>query len=191
MTALLFDLPEINLRRPSEPIIRAAEIERRYRWTLSRRWASGPLCAWCGCNPSNANGQSDDPTLWRMMGFAWRWGYGGIVVVNVLPFIAAKMTELRAWRASDAPYVDIARGENIGHVARVLALADLAVACWGNLPDPKDVALLAEGVTLTLGSEVDWHCIGTTNDGAPKHPMARGKHRVPDDAKPQRWRLAA
>ena len=28
-------------------------------------------------------------------------------------------------------------------------------------------------------------CLGTTQSGAPIHPMARGRHRVPDSASPR------
>lgn len=31
------------------------------------------------------------------------------------------------------------------------------------------------------------HCLGTTMNGAPIHPLARGKHRVPDDVQRRPW----
>src|SRR3546814_16042107 len=31
------------------------------------------------------------------------------------------------------------------------------------------------------------YCLGASSSGAPPHPMARGRHRVPDDALPQPW----
>lgn len=31
------------------------------------------------------------------------------------------------------------------------------------------------------------HCLGTTMTGAPIHPLARGKHRVPDDVQRRPW----
>jgi hypothetical protein len=189
MSALLFDLPDApSPTKPPEPIIRAAEVEGDCRWTLSRRWGPGPLMACVGNNPSYADARRDDPTMWRVMGFAFRWGFGGVVMLNVYPFITPDMDKLRAWAATDLPAVHIATGYNLDRVAGALELADLHVAAWGNLPDPDDVSEFLYGLEANLGREVDWHCLGTTNSGAPTHPMARGKHRVPDDAKPVRWR---
>jgi hypothetical protein len=74
-----------ELRRPPEPIERTALIEGDYRWSLTRRWAPGPLLPWCGCNPSRADAEIDDPTIWREMTFAWRWGYGGIIKSLAVP----------------------------------------------------------------------------------------------------------
>jgi hypothetical protein len=191
MNALLFDLPpEAAPTKPPEPIVRAAEVEGDYRWTLSRRWNAGPLCAVVGCNPSYADADRDDPTMWRVMGFAFRWGFGGVTMLNIYPFITPGIRALRDWRNCEVPAVDIAIGENISRAAKTLTLADLRIAAWGNLPDPDDVAVFIEGLTLALGRTVSWHCIGTTNSGAPKHPMARGVHGVPDSAQPMPWRPA-
>lgn len=32
-------------------------------------------------------------------------------------------------------------------------------------------------------------CLGTTGSGAPKHPLARGKHRIPADFAPVAWEM--
>jgi hypothetical protein len=37
----------------------------------------------------------------------------------------------------------------------------------------------------------DLWCWGTNADGSPKHPMARGKHRIPADQPPILWRAKA
>lgn len=186
----LFDFTDAPvLTKPREPIFRAADIDPPYRWTASRRWAPGPLCAWLGNNPSDADGRRDDPSMWRMMGFSFRWGFGGIVVLNVTPFIASKMSDLRAWLRADEhnPAVAIAHAENTERIAKALEHVDLAVACFGNLASRFDVDVLFWHLEHTYRGKVDWHCIGTTNSGAPTHPMARGKHRVPDGAKARRW----
>jgi hypothetical protein len=177
--------------KPPEPIVRAAELEGDFRWTLSRRWADGPLMACVGCNPSHADHKRDDPTMWRVMGFAFRWGFAGVVMLNVYPFVTPHISTLRTWRFGPAPAVDFARVENVRRVAGVLRVTEFAVAAWGNLPLLPDVISFDRDLAEVNGSPVTWRCLGTTNDGAPKHPMARGKHRVPDDAKPQPWRLAS
>jgi hypothetical protein len=189
----LFDLPSLPVRtKPAEPIFRAAEIEKPYRWTASRRWGPGPICAWLGNNPSDADGARDDPSMWRMMGFSFRWGFGGLVVLNVTPFIASKMADCRAWLQNRDcnPAVSISQAENAKRIAKALEHVDLAIACFGNLAPKSEVDLLFCYLEHEHHLTVDWHCIGTTNSGAPTHPMARGKHRVPDDAKAVRWDFA-
>src|SRR3546814_7562451 len=57
---------------------------------------------------------------------------------------------------------------------------------WGRLP--ADLLPLAREVLIDLEDEAgDVHCLGLTQAGFPIHPMARGKHRVPDDITPQRF----
>jgi len=191
--ALLFDLPAMPaLTKPPEPIVRAAEVEGCCRFTLSRRWSAGPLMACIGCNPSYADAKRDDPTMWRVMGFAYRWGFGGVTMLNVTPCITPDVAEMRAWIATDLPVVHIAIAENIKRVAAALRTASLHLAAWGNLVPEDDVAEFLFALAEERGHEpIDWHCFGVTNSGAPKHPMARGKHRIPDDAKPERWRFSA
>lgn len=55
----------------------------RYRYELTRRWAPGPLVGWVMLNPSRADAHTDDPTVRRCVGFAHRWGYGGLIIRNL------------------------------------------------------------------------------------------------------------
>ena len=56
----------------------------RYRWWLRRRWATeGRSLLFIGLNPSKADAKTDDPTLRRLIGFAKRWGYGELLVLNL------------------------------------------------------------------------------------------------------------
>ena len=46
-----------------------------YRWWLRRCLGTGEGCLlFVGLNPSRADGQRDDPTLRRLIGFARQWG---------------------------------------------------------------------------------------------------------------------
>ena len=52
-------------------------------------------------------------------------------------------------------------------------------AAWGDLASDADIAPMVEQIgTLNL------ICLGTNASGSPKHPMARGKARIPDDQEP-------
>lgn len=180
--------PETDRRLPREPIARAALIDGNYRRWLKRKWGAGPMVGWGMLNPSDASGKIDDPTLWRIMGFSYRWGYGGLVVGNIYPFISANPQACRRWRQSIDEDTSAREAfiRNHEDCAALFGDCALVMAAWGAGADRDDVDRWLEAV----GADRDWHCIGTTADGSPKHPLARGVHRVPDDARPQVWRRA-
>jgi hypothetical protein len=62
------------------PVSALAELEPRGRYL-----------EWMMLNPSTADGTDDDATIRKCMKFARAWGYGGILVVNLL-----------AWRETDS-----------------------------------------------------------------------------------------
>lgn len=63
----------------------------RYRYELRRQWANcGIQLAVIMLNPSTADAEHDDQTIRKLIEFAKREAYGGIVVTN-----------LYAWRATD------------------------------------------------------------------------------------------
>lgn len=185
---------EPDHRRPAEPIVRTACVEGRYRRWLVRKWGAGPLVGWAMHNPSDADGKRDDPTLWRIMGFSFRWGYGGLVVANHYPVITSSPRECHRWRASfkGPGSIDTEAHQafirNHADCAALFSDCALLMAAWGAGADPGDVEQWLEEVTAKMDRPALWHCLGTTADGSPKHPLARGKHRVPDDQRPMLWR---
>ena len=71
-----------------------------YRWWLERVWQpAAPRLLFIGLNPSRADGQRDDPTLRRLVGFGRRWGFGSLEVLNLLALISPSPAVLR--RATD------------------------------------------------------------------------------------------
>lgn len=201
---------------PTEPIVRSAEIEGPYRWTMTRAWGAGPKIVWVLFNPSDADGQQDDPTTLRMMGFSYRWGFGSMMVGNVYPFIAPKPRDLVAWRltfdhkaheALGMPLWEtgLDRGSWAAFLHNQRIVSDMidehttVVAAWGLGPIEADLENFLFGVRMMVDDDEHgnvpiappWHCIGTTSDGSPIHPLARGRNRVPDDMKLQRWRPPA
>ena len=145
-----------------------------YRWTLTRRWGEGGTVCWIMLNPSTADAEKDDPTIRSIIKRSRLWGYGGLVVVNRFPLRTPFPETCRKWARRAPSDVTI-------HNAVVMKVqmrhADLIVAAWGAVDWLEGTA-----------DEFELHCIGTTASGAPKHPLARGKHWVPEDTPSQLYR---
>lgn len=188
------------MRMPQEPIVRSADIEPPYRWMMTRAWGPGPCISWTLFNPSDADGARDDPTTQRMMGFSHRWGFGTMVVTNVYPFIASKPGDLWSWRSTWAMQPSYGAWlHNRIVVNEALTKSETHVAAWGNGPRPDDLKDFLQHATIGVDTSefdgfgivqvpVEWKCLGHTLGGAPKHPLARGPHRVSDDAQLTDWR---
>ena len=136
-----------------------------WRYTLERVWdASKPLVVFILLNPSKADAEVDDNTLRRGIDFARRWGYGGVVFVNLFAF---RSTDPKNLSYSDG----IVGPDNDRHILEQVARADRVVLAWGanggHLQRDKEVLKLLEGITL-------WH-LGLTKDGHPKHPLRLAK----------------
>lgn len=198
-TSLFEDTGAQKSRRPTEPIIRSALVEGPFRFWAKRAWGAGPMICWGMLNPSDANGQRDDPTMWRVMEFSMRWGFGSCVVINPYPLITPDPKVLHRWRAGRR--IEDCEGwhDNVEHCARETIVAAKCVAAWGNGADGQDLATWLEAIAwkrmeiqgihdqdspVDVGYPAPWICLGLTQSGMPKHPLARGKHRVPPDFEP-------
>ncbi|MGB0972859.1 MAG: DUF1643 domain-containing protein, partial [Mycobacterium sp.] len=155
-----------------------------YRVHLSRQWRpGGDTVVWIMANPSTADAKRDDPTIQRVVKFSKRWGYGRCEVVNLHP------------RVSPDPKVALADGPstltNYNQVTIQIAMerAALVVVAWGAVGAPFWAA-----VTPLLRRDILRHgprCLAKTKAGHPTHPMARGRHRIPDDAAAIPWSVFA
>lgn len=191
----LLDEPAAPLDlRIADPVPAKPEIERwaemsldlRYRYLLGRRWAPGALVLWCALNPSDADGQRDDPTLHRMMHFSRAWGYGGLLVVNLAALVSSHPDDL----FTDPEPVGALNDKAIREAAEfVIPDGGRLVAGWGcsmRFDDLGPPALFGRdrAVLRLLTSIGAVYCLGFNADRSPKHPHARGKSRAPDDALP-------
>ena len=132
----------------------------RYRYNLIRVWdAQLPRVCWIMLNPSTADAATDDPTIRKCIGFARRWGFGSIEVINVYPF--------RCTNPKDLPDGEEIEGNGIlqyGSWRRALGRCQKGIAAWG----AHDVGPRDE-VAIDMFRDLD--CLGTTQDGSPKHPL--------------------
>lgn len=133
---------------------------RTWRYSLTRELApqtgEGTI-AFIGLNPSTADESRDDPTIRRCIGFARRWGFARLVVLNLFAFRATRPTALLA---ADDPVGP----ENDSTITGVLGSADLVVCAWGAFPNGGRSADVLELVAAP-------HCLGVTKKGSPRHPL--------------------
>lgn len=171
-----------TLAPPPSPIKRTAVVSAcgTYRYLFTRVWdASLPVLPVCMLNPSRADHEIDDPTVLVLTHFGRLWGYGGLSGVNLFAFRASKPRDMMAARDPFGP-------ENEIHLHRALNDARYShvpmLAAWGN-----DGILMDRNVHFCRQAAhhlVRLVCLGTTLAGHPKHPMARGVHRIPRDQQP-------
>lgn len=132
----------------------------RYRYWLERVWDDRPTLTFVMLNPSTADAEVDDPTIRRCMGFGRREGAGGIVVVNLF-----------AWRAAKPSEALLTLGpENSGYLA--IALNGSRVVCaWGAHRYAEYAGGAKPFLRQAEQQRVQLWCLGKTKSGAPRHPL--------------------
>lgn len=170
--------------------------DQRLRWTLTRRWGTGTrLACFLAHNPSTAGHELEDPTTLTWNYFAKLWGCDGYTAVNLYPYRSPDPAVAREWAAWDRTTNWSVRDQLVQNERIVVIEAKRAaifVACYGAIA--QDVAWAEHLLEEIQSGEPPFpavHVFGLTGNGSPKHPMARGKHRVPRDQQPILWKAAA
>lgn len=143
--------------------------DRRCRFTLYRRWAeSGQEILFICLNPSTADEEYNDPTVWRCVNFASDWGYRGVWIGNLFALRATNPAELYK-REIYAVYDPVGRANDLV-LKTMAARCAKVVYAWGN-----------HGQLLNRGQQVvdmlgpGW-CFGVNKTGEPKHPLYQSRN---------------
>jgi len=174
-------------------IKRDAWLEGRYRYSLTRQWSDGPLLVSIMCNPSDADAKQDDPTLLRNIHFANFWGFGGLEVVNPFAMVCSKPKDL--FNGFHALEVMIGPKNGLA-IEAALARGNTFLCAWGNPPSKCSAVVgYLDAVKRMIMNASHRNvtpvvCLGYTKHGHPKHPLARGEHRVSDKQKPIMYALS-
>ena len=138
-----------------------------FQYRLSRRWGLGPALLFIMLHPSTIDAKFDDATILKCMGFAKRYGFSAIEVVNIFAFRASSLRALKSsgWRTGPM---------NAHHVARATAetLRDggKIVLAWG-----ANICGRSEAVELIndlVRRDIPMHALRVLADGSPAHPRA-------------------
>jgi len=144
----------------------------KFRHRLERDVAMvGLVFAYFGVNPSTADASINDQTVGKWIGFTKINGGRRFIVGNVSAYRATDVKELAKVLITPAQH-----RENLEHLQRIIADADILVPCWGSRDKvPKHMrgdfdTVLA--MLLTSGKPV--RHFGLTKGGDPKHPLMLG-----------------
>jgi len=140
----------------------------KYRYNLWRSWFSANVIEpeagtvlFVMLNPSTADASEDDATIRKCIGFAKKWGQGGITVVNVFGLRATDPAEL--FKADDPVGPDNDRA-----IREAAKSHELVVAAWGTNAAKVSRARV-QRVRNMLGRRL--LCLKKSKDGHPWHPL--------------------
>lgn len=139
-------------------------------------------------NPSTASAWKDDRTIEKCLGFAVRWGYDVLEVVNLFTVRTQYPEDVKQMHADD-------RGGGPTNDEQILAALQRpnvkrVMAAWGRLGAIDEVR--CEFVTGMLQAAREMHgfellALKKLGNGAPIHPLSRGKEFIPYTIEPVQW----
>ncbi len=141
-----------------------------YRYDLTRRWDDRPWALWVMLNPSTADADQDDRTLFTIQQISRHNGHGGVAVVNLFAYRSRNPDELLSCADARGP-------ENRETIKRwVTDDRVTAIVCgWGNWwhahrnHPQRPPRLNVERTVLDSGKRL--YSIGETKAGDPRHPL--------------------
>jgi hypothetical protein len=144
-----------------------------YRFSLTRDWDSfeNPVRAcFILLNPSIADADRDDPTVTRCIGFAHKWGYEGLEIVNLFAFRATNPAEL--YTAEDP----VGAPENYQFLREAIVRAGIVIVGWGlnaKMPAKYRTHLPGHVLKMVRRNRPDLRpmALGFNSDRSPKHPL--------------------
>ncbi len=171
--------------------------DRRYRYTLERRWDESRWPAmFCCLNPSVADETRNDPTVTRCINYARAWGYGGLLMLNIFAY---RGTDPKVLKQAEDPVGP----ENDYWIRKSAERAGIILCAWGNHGLLKNrgsevARLLQREEPLAIGMQVPagtlvttqftaikgLHHLGLTGANQPRHPLY-----LKGDLKPERWEV--
>ncbi len=146
--------------------------------------------AWLMLNPSDADAERDDPTAGRVVHHSKRAGCPRSLVGNVCSLRTPYPADLFRMLEAGA-YTEEMHRANLDALAMISAQADVHVVAYGASMRDRSARYdrYVEEALEAFGRDgcVPLYCLGTTPDGLPLHPLARGKFAVRNDATLQQW----
>lgn len=133
------------------------------------------------CNPSVADAMKPDPTSDKCISFGRVWNADFVEIVNLCSMISTYPADLKR-RAVGARGDDVVNDQ----VIKFAALRATKIICaWGNHGQLDGRDRFVHTMLVDAGHRPVLFHLGLTDSGAPKHPLARGKHFIPLTREPE------
>ena len=138
-----------------------------YRYSLTRIWnVKKKPVLFIGLNPSTADENNDDPTIRKCMHYAYQWGFGGLIMVNLFAFRATLPNDLKK---SKFP---IGKNNN-QFIINATQKSEMTIVAWGN--DGQLYGRDKEVLKL-ISNPI---CLNINNTGQPAHPLYQKNDTTP------------
>lgn len=146
-----------------------------YRYFLTRAWPFwNDRVTFVMLNPSTADAAKDDPTMRRCIGFAMKWGYQALTVVNLFALRSKNPEALY-----DHP--DPVGPLNDRYIREAAADSHKIVCAWGVGGAYRDRGRHVLSLLEDVERSTVW-CLGRTKAGLPQHPLY-----LPGNSRLERW----
>jgi hypothetical protein len=148
------------------------EIYRYTLWRNIRPYTKMKLgtCVFVMLNPSTADATKNDPTVRRCIGYATDWGFAKLLVLNAFAF---RGTDPEDMKAAEEPIGE----ENDRWIRDSVEPKNRVVVAWGKDGKHRDRDHAVLKILTEAG--VQPHCLGTNQDGTPRHPLYLKKTLIP------------
>lgn len=123
-------------------------------------------CVFIMLNPSTADGDQDDPTIRRCVGFASMWGFDRLEVINLFAHRATDPKSLLALGHQDDP-VGPRNQDAFKAVLFPHRLVGRVICAWG----AHGGHLGQDETALGWIGDCERHALGLTSKGHPRHPL--------------------
>lgn len=141
----------------------------RYRTRLIIQWDPRlSMVLFFMLNPSTADHLVNDPTVRRCIGFANRWGHGGLEVRNLFSLRSTSPSDLKLAADPIGPMDIVYDDDSFGMV----------IAAWGNHGMYRGRAYVVEREFYRRGIKL-YH-LGLTRDQNPRHPLYLQREVTPE-----------
>jgi hypothetical protein len=141
-----------------------------------------PIAAFIGMNPSSADENHDDATVRQCRLYAERWGYAGLLMLNIWAIRGTDPEEAlrgdvdpvgpwnNGWIVAYAEDGALRAKHDTYLQSDVQHPIGIFVAAWGARGAMND---RGEKVARHITHWRDLYCLGTTKEGHPKHPSRK------------------
>ena len=150
-----------------------------YRYTLWRKLANDTrgTCVFIMLNPSTATAETNDPTVRRCIGYATDWGFSDLLVLNAFAYRATDPDNMKAFHAPIGIDNDRWIRKSSRNRDNAKPLVCRIIVAWGKDGIHQD----RDEEVLKIISESGRNplCLGTNQDGTPKHPLYLRKDLQP------------